>query len=443
MVTQDKWEEVWMDYQVALDYISSFGRFGSRPGLERMQWLLEKLGHPERDMKFVHVAGTNGKGSTTAFIHGILQAAGYRVGMYTSPYLEAFTNRIGANGQDISEADLVDLVQRLQPMLDEVNSGELGPITQFEVTTALAIAYYHQIKLQLVVWEVGLGGRLDATNVVNPLVSVITNIGLDHTEVLGETLAKIASEKAGIIKAQVPVVTAVEDDEAWQVISQQAENLDAPVWLLGRDFRYERRSFSLAQQVFDYEDGDGSLPGLCTSLLGEHQCRNAATAVAAVRQLVRKGIAIPEDAYARGLAETRWPGRLEIMSEQPLILVDGAHNPHGTRVLRQALQDYLPARKIVMVLGILKDKERQEMFAHLLPLASRVIFTAPQYGRATDPALLLADAKNFDLPAKTVSGVAAAINLALAELKTDEVLLVAGSLYTVAEAREHLKKVLC
>ena len=431
-----------MDYQAALDYISSFGRFGSRPGLERMEWLLEKLGHPERGMNFVHVAGTNGKGSTTAFIHGILKAAGYLVGMYTSPYLEAFTNRIGADGHDITEEQLVSLVQRLKPLLDEVNSGELGPITQFEVTTVLALVYYHEIKADLVAWEVGLGGRLDATNVVNPLVSVITNIGLDHTEVLGETLAKIAAEKAGIIKPRVPVITAVEEDESWQVISRQAETLDAPVWRLGLNFHYQRRSFSLAEQIFDYSDREGEMPGLSVSLLGEHQCRNAATAIAAVRQLERRGITIPADAYARGLAGTRWPGRLEIMSEQPLVLVDGAHNPHGTRVLRQALQDYFSGRKIVMVLGILKDKERQEMFAHLLPLACRVIFTAPQYGRATDPTLLLQDAKNFDLPAKTTSGVPAAINLALAELKPEEVLLVAGSLYTVAEAREHLKKIL-
>lgn len=428
-----------MDYQQALDYISSFGRFGSRPGLERMHWLLERLDHPERSMAFVHVAGTNGKGSTTAFVHGILRAAGHRVGMFTSPYLEAFTNRIGVNGHDIDQAKLASLVARLQPLFDQINASELGPITQFEVTTVLALCYYRETQVEFVAWEVGLGGRLDATNVVTPLVSVITNIGMDHTEVLGSTLAAIAGEKAGIIKRDVPLVTAVEEDEPWQVIAGQAADLHAPVWRLGQDFQYQREEYSLDGQSFVYRDQAGAKMRLQISLLGEHQCRNAALAVAAVRQLERRGLCIPAEAYAEGLKHTRWPGRLEIMSREPLVLVDGAHNPHGTRVLRQALLDYFPGRKLVMVLGILKDKERQEMFSHLLPLASRVLFTAPQYGRATDPETLLSDAAEFAVPAVTTASVPQAIDEALAGLGPDELLLVAGSLYTVAEARDHLK----
>ncbi len=431
-----------MNYQQALDYIASFGRFGSRPGLERMLWLLERLDHPERSMRFVHVAGTNGKGSTTAFVHGILQAAGYRVGMFTSPYLEAFTNRIGVNGQDIDQGKLASLVLRLQPLLDEINASELGPITQFEVTTALALCYYRETRVDLVVWEVGLGGRLDATNVVTPLVSVITNIGMDHTEVLGNTLAEIAGEKAGIIKRGVPLVTAVEEDEAWQVIAGQATDLHAPVWRLGHDFHYARQEFGIDGQSFSYRDQAGDTMRFSILLLGEHQCRNAALAVAAVRQLEQLGLCISPEAYADGLKHTRWPGRLEIMSRQPFVLVDGAHNPHGTRVLRQALLDYFPGRKLVMVLGILKDKERQEMFGHLLPLASRVLFTAPQYGRATDPETLLQEAAAFVVPATTTASVPEAIDQALDGLATDEVLLIAGSLYTVAEAREHLKQLL-
>lgn len=431
-----------MNYQQALDYISSFGRFGSRPGLERMHWLLERLDHPERSMRFVHVAGTNGKGSTTAFVHGILQAAGYRVGMFTSPYLEAFTNRIGVNGQDIDQGKLASLVVRLQPLLDEINAGELGPITQFEVTTALALCYYRETRVDLVAWEVGLGGRLDATNVITPLVSVITNIGMDHTEVLGNTLAEIAGEKAGIIKPEVPLVTAVEEEEAWQVIAAQAAKLDAPVWRLGHDFHYAREEFSIDGQSFVYRDQAGATMRFGISLLGEHQCRNAALAVAAVRRLEQCGLGISPDAYAKGLQHTRWPGRLEIMSRQPFVLVDGAHNPHGTKVLRQALLDYFPGKKLVMVLGILKDKERQEMFSHLLPLASRVLFTAPQYGRATDPETLLQDAAAFAVPAITTASVPEAIDEALAGLGAEELLLIAGSLYTVAEARDHLKQLL-
>jgi dihydrofolate synthase/folylpolyglutamate synthase len=431
-----------MDYQQAIDYISSFGRFGSRPGLERMEWLLQQLGHPEQQLRFVHIAGTNGKGSTTAFVHGILQAAGYRVGMYTSPYLEAFTNRIGANGQDIDQQQLAGLVTRLRPLFEQVNSGPLGPITQFEVTTALALAYYQESQVDYVAWEVGLGGRLDATNVVTPEVSVITNIGLDHTEVLGDSLAKIALEKAGIIKQGIPLVTAVEEDEPWRVIDDQAQQLQAPVWRLGRDFSYQRGTFDLEKQQFNYRDSLGEMPDLGIPLIGEHQCRNAATAVAAVRRLQQAGVAIKPEAYYQGLAQARWPGRLEVMSREPFIIVDGAHNPHGAKALRRALFDYFQGRRIVMVLGILKDKERKEMFSHLLPLATRVIFTAPQYGRATDPALLLQDAAQYRLPAVTTTDVPGAINLALAELRPDEMLLIAGSLYTVAEARDHLRKII-
>lgn len=429
-----------MDYQSALAYISSFGRFGSRPGLERMQWVLDQLGHPEAGLKFIHVAGTNGKGSTTVLIHNILQAAGYRVGMYTSPYLESFTNRIGAEGRDIQTEALVSLVERLRPHFEAVNQSNLGPITQFEVTTLLALAYYQELGLDFVVWEVGLGGRLDATNVVTPLISVITNVGYDHTEVLGETLGQIAAEKAGIIKPKIPVVTAVQREEPLTVIEETAANLQAPLYRLGHEFTYNRNWFTLDEQSLDYSDAHLQLADLRLQLMGAHQCQNAATALAVISQLRQNGYAITEQACREGLATTRWPGRLEVMRKQPLVLVDGAHNPHGTLALQQALQEYFPEQKISMVLGILQDKERAEMFSHLLPYASRVIFAAPNYGRATDPQVLLREAAEYQIPATTAANVAAAIEQAMAELADNEVLLIAGSLYTVSEAREYLKQ---
>lgn len=429
-----------MDYQSALAYISSFGRFGSRPGLERMQWVLDQLGHPEAGLKFIHVAGTNGKGSTTVLIHNILQAAGYRVGMYTSPYLESFTNRIGAEGRDIQTEALVSLVERLRPHFEAVNQSNLGPITQFEVTTLLALAYYQELGLDFVVWEVGLGGRLDATNVVTPLISVITNVGYDHTEVLGETLGQIAAEKAGIIKPKIPVVTAVQREEPLTVIEETAANLQAPLYRLGHEFTYNRNWFTLDEQSLDYSDAHLQLADLRLQLMGAHQCQNAATALAVISQLRQNGYAITEQACREGLATTRWPGRLEVMRKQPLVLVDGAHNPHGTLALQQALQEYFPEQKISMVLGILQDKERAEMFSHLLPHASRVIFAAPNYGRATDPQVLLREAAEYQIPATTAANVAAAIEQAMAELADNEVLLIAGSLYTVSEAREYLKQ---
>lgn len=429
-----------MDYESTLAYISSFGRFGSRPGLERMQWMLSRMGHPEAAQRFIHVGGTNGKGSTTALIHNILQAAGYSVGMYTSPYLESFTNRIGAAGADIKQEHLVDLVERLRPLFEELNETELGPITQFEVTTLLALAYYQQLDLDLVVWEVGLGGRLDATNVVNPLVSVVTNIGLDHTEVLGTSLPEIAMEKAGIIKPAIPVVTAIEDEAAFKALQTVAEAVGAPIWRLGAEFAYQRTSFDLQQQRFTYSDLDGEWHDLVIRLMGEHQCKNAATALAVISQLRRQGFCISEQACREGLIKTVWPGRLEVMQAKPLIIVDGAHNPHGTKALEQVLVEYFPDKKITMVLGILQDKVRQEMLGHLLPHADRVIFAAPDFGRAIDPELLLLDAADYQVKATVAASVAQAVDAALSTLTDLDVLLIAGSLYTVSEAREHLKQ---
>lgn len=431
-----------MDYQSALAYITSFGRFGSRPGLERMQWVLEQMGQPEAGQRFIHIAGTNGKGSTTALVHNILQSAGYRVGMYTSPYLEAFTNRIGAGGKDIDTAALVSLVERLRPHLEAVNQSNIGPITQFEVTTLLALAYYQELALDFVVWEVGLGGRLDATNVVTPIISVITNIGRDHTDILGDTLPEIAAEKAGIIKPGVPVVTAVKDNNALAVIEDVAANLRAPLFRLGYEYNYIRNQFSIEEQSFDYGDQQMELTDLRIQLMGAHQCQNAATALAVISQLRQQGFRIGEQACRDGLATTRWAGRLELMSKQPLVLIDGAHNPHGTLALRQALQEYFPGKKVFMVLGILQDKERAEMLAHLLPLAAGVIFAAPSYGRATEPNLLMRDAAIHQVPARTATSVAEAIDEAMGDLGDDEILLIAGSLYTVSEAREHLKHIL-
>lgn len=430
-------EELTLTYEAALDYIASFGRFGSRPGLERMHWMLERMDCP-LSQGFIHIGGTNGKGSTTAFVHNILQAAGYRVGMYTSPYIENFTDRIRAGGQDIDAPRLAAIVERLQPLLEEVNASDLGPITQFEVTTLVALAYYQELDLDFVVWEVGLGGRLDATNVVTPLVSVITNIAHDHTEVLGETLPEIAAEKAGIIKRQVPVVTAVQEEAALAVIEKTARAMAAPLWRIGRDFRYRRRHFSLQEQSFDYQDHEFAASHLRLGLLGEHQCKNAATALAIISLLRKAGYEIDGQACRWGLETTLWPGRLEILSRKPLVLVDGAHNTHGTRALGQAIKEYFPAASVVMILGILQDKKRDEMLAHLLPLASRVIFTAPDYGRAIDPKILLAEAAAYSLPATSAATVPAAIDLALQAMGEKEILLIAGSLYTVAEARDYM-----
>lgn len=421
-----------MTYQQAVDYIHSLGRFGSKLGLERMVAALEHLGNPQHKLRVVHVAGTNGKGSTSAMIASIFRAAGLRTGLYTSPYLDSFTNRFGLDGEDITGEKLAAMVERIRPVAEGVG------LTQFEFITTLAFVYYAERQVDALVLEVGLGGRFDATNVVIPDVSVITNIGFDHMDVLGDTLGKIAFEKAGIIKEGIPVITAVEGEEPFSVISSVAASKFAPLRLLGKDFGFSSGRSSLAGQEFTYW-GRGQLQGLFITLLGPHQLKNAAVAVDVALLLRDQGWAISPLHIEQGLRGAKWPGRFEVMSTEPLLIMDGAHNTHGIAALIQTLDEYLPTSRVLLVTGIMRDKCPEQMLRMLSGKIESVYACSPDVPRATPAEELAEKARQLGIPARPFPSVCAALQEAMRYAGDHGgVVLVVGSLYTVSEARKGL-----
>ncbi|MBT9171762.1 MAG: Folylpolyglutamate synthase [Syntrophomonadaceae bacterium] len=430
-----------MNYQEALAWIHSLYRFGSKPGLERIADLLKRLGDPHQLLRSAHITGTNGKGSTAAFLAALLSAHGLRVGLYTSPYLESFTNRMAVDGRDVAEDELVDLVKKVRPHVAEIADSAFGQPTEFEVITAMAFDYFAACLPDWVVVEVGLGGRLDATNVIMPEVAVITNIGLEHTQVLGDTVEQIAFEKAGIIKQGVPVVTAADKPEALAVLEKTARKRGSRLLAVGREVQIESAGTTLDGQIFNYQSPWRELKGLSIGLLGRHQLVNAASALAALECL--PSVPISEAAVRRGLAAARWPGRLEIYSRNPLVLVDGAHNVDGALALRRALTELLDGRKLYLVLGILADKAVEEMLSLLAPLATAgLLATRPDNVRAADPYVVAELARAYTRATVQVTpNVPAALEAALSAAKPEEAVCVAGSLYTVSEACAVLRKV--
>ncbi|NPV90179.1 MAG: bifunctional folylpolyglutamate synthase/dihydrofolate synthase [Firmicutes bacterium] len=378
-----------MHYQEAMKHIGQLSKFGINLGLSRMERLLGFLGNPERGLRCIHVAGTNGKGSTSAMIASILRESGYRAGLFTSPHLERYTERIQVDSREIPEADVSLGMSRLHPLIEKAAS-EVGQPTEFEATTALALWYFAREKVDWAVLEVGLGGELDSTNLITPAVTVITNVSLDHTDILGPDIKSIAAAKAGTIKPGVPVVTAAEGS-AFEVIEQKALELGSPLirvvpagevapsgsvsWNWTGNRGQEPPSLTVSGRR-------GSYPGLTLSLLGRHQAANAAAAIAAVEVLVERGADASLATIARGLAGTFWPGRLELIRPDPPIIVDGAHNLAGAVSLREALDDYYPGRRRHLVLGILKDKDWRGIARVLAPTAESVIVTPPPNPRA-------------------------------------------------------------
>ena len=433
-----------MNYQEALEWIHSTGRFGIKPGLGRMARMMGLLGNPHKKIRVIHIAGTNGKGSTAAFLSKILEEAGYRVGLYTSPYLEAFTNRMAINGEDIPEEKLVEIVNMIKPLVEDISADpELGQMTEFEVVTSIALYYFAMEAPDFVVLEVGLGGRLDATNVIeNPLVAVVTNIGLEHTEVLGDTIEKIAWEKAGIIKEGVQVVTAVPRLEALQVIQQKCLEQNAALFNLREKVNIEKKSSSLEGQTFHYSNFQGlQLKDLFISLLGEHQIVNSSTAVAVIEVLQGKGYHISENAVRQGLKDARWAGRLEVMGKNPLMILDAAHNTDGVKSLKKALKEQVKYNKLVLVIGILGDKALDDMLKEIIPMADKIIITKPDSPRAAEPETVAQTAEKYTrYPIILEDSIPRAINIALSLAEPKDLLLISGSLYTISEARKAVKQ---
>ena len=433
-----------LTYQQALDYIYSFvdyekkvaDRYApARFDLGRMERLLALLGDPHRRYPSVHIAGTKGKGSTAAMIASILGTAGYRAGLYTSPHLHTYRERIRVNDRLISEEEVVALVEQLRPLVDQIEG-----ITTFEITTALGFLYLAQQGVDVAVLEVGLGGRLDATNVVRPRVAIITSLSLDHTALLGETVAQIAREKAGIIKEGVPVVSAPQPPEALSVIEEVCRERGAPLTLVGRDWTWQAREASLEGQKFTVRGPRSEVRSLWIPLLGRHELINATVAVATIHLLQEQGVVVPPEAVAEGLRRVRWPGRLEILNRRPLLVVDGAHNADSARRLAEALGEYFAYRRLILVFGASADKDIVGMLRELMPRAGALILTQARHPRAADPKWLreqaLACGANPPGEVVVVTPVAAALERALALAGKDDLICFTGSLFVVAEARE-------
>ncbi|THF83789.1 bifunctional folylpolyglutamate synthase/dihydrofolate synthase [Cohnella fermenti] len=368
----------------AVEWITGLApTIGIRPGLERMELLMEKLNNPQRRLKFIHVAGTNGKGSVCSYLESVLRHNGYDVGMFTSPYITSYANRFMYNGEDIADETLLALANRLKPLAEEVAGTEWGPPTMFEITTAIAILYYATVAFpDYVVWETGLGGRLDVTNIVVPLISVITNVGHDHMDILGSTLEEIAAEKAGIIKSGVPVVSAASQPEVVEVIRKTAAAKKATLYLLGEQFSYERLFASEQGQSFSFEGTFRQYDSLDISLVGSHQVTNAATAVMTL-DVLRQFYAtmVDEETLSEALANTRWPGRLEMAGTNPRILLDGAHNPEGMAALADALEDVYSFDTLNVMVAMMPNKNHDQSLKHILPMANSLIVTEPDFHR--------------------------------------------------------------
>ncbi|MFP4456347.1 MAG: bifunctional folylpolyglutamate synthase/dihydrofolate synthase [Clostridia bacterium] len=426
------------NYEQAVEYIHGIGMFGSKPGLERISAILKHLDNPEKDLKIIHVAGTNGKGSTSAMLASILLENGFDVGLFISPYLESFNERIQVNGKPIKQEELAKLVSEIKPIVEKVAETEAGQPTQFEIVTAMGFKYFKNIGVDFVVLEVGLGGTYDATNIVNPIISLITSIGLDHQAILGDTLEEIAAEKAGIIKKNKPIVIAVTKKGPLKVIREKAKQKKASFYALGESFNVKRIDYSIEGQTFEYTI-DQKTNVYKTSFLGEHQIRNASLALTTAFLMKDMGYNIDNEKILSGLAKAKWPGRLEIINKNPYIILDGAHNEQATEVISSSIKE-LFSKRIILVLGILSDKNYQKMVKDLVPLAKTVFITAPDYYRALDTTNLTKESKKYCEEVFEIDGVANAIDEAINISTKDDLILITGSLYTVGEARTHLKQ---
>ncbi|WP_113930183.1 folylpolyglutamate synthase/dihydrofolate synthase family protein [Bacillus sp. P14.5] len=421
-------------YEEAVEWIHSRLRLGIKPGLSRMEWLMEKLGHPEKELNAVHIGGTNGKGSTLTFLRNILEESGYDTGTFTSPYFEVFNERISVNGQPISDEEIVELVNVIIPLAEELEETDLGGPSEFEVITCMALYYFARVnRVPIVLFEVGLGGRFDSTNVIDPMLSIITNIGLDHTQLLGDTIGDIAFEKAGIIKEGKPVISAASQHDAQKVIISKAKEMNADLFLRNRDFKSDYKGASPDGEIFDYIGSNG-VSTYEIGMVGRHQTENASLAVKAA-DILREmnSYQIEEGAIERGLAAAYWPGRMDKVCETPAIYLDGAHNPEGMQSLISTIETRFKEKNVHIIFAALKDKDLESMIRKLEVKVSEIVLTTFDFPRAASPEDLekhllldnhstIMDWEKYLVTYKKTAG-------------SDDVLIITGSLYFLSAVR--------
>ncbi|ALC89780.1 folylpolyglutamate synthase [Bacillus sp. FJAT-18017] len=427
-------------YNEALEWIHGRLRLGMKPGLSRMEWMMERLGNPENKVKSIHVGGTNGKGSTVTFLRSIYEAAGYTVGTFTSPYIETFNERISVNGQPVSDEIILQLANRIKPLAGELDQSELGGPTEFEIITAMAFVYFGETEgIDLAIFEVGLGGRFDSTNILKPMISIITNIGLDHVAILGNTYEEIAFEKAGIIKEGIHAITGTLQPEALKVLEEQAESRGSSLMRLGEEIVISDHDKAKRGERFTVISPFRKLDNLEITMIGEHQTANAALAVTAVGYLNKQGmVRADEPAIRQGLKDAFWPGRLEIVSENPFIILDGAHNTEGVQALVEELSSRFKKEQIRIVFAALKDKPLGSMIAQLEEVSSSLTFVSFDFPRAASAnELLNIGTKSTN---SAVDDWKSAILHEKQKLQGSDVLVITGSLYFISEIRQYLEK---
>lgn len=440
-------------YQQALDYIYSHIDYSIERSyryapdvfdLDRVKRLLHALGDPHEKYDCIHVAGTKGKGSVSAMIESVLHASGYRTGLYTSPHLQRFTERIRIHDREIAEESVADLVDEVKPHV-----ARIPELTTYEIITALGFLYFAQENVDCAVFEVGLGGRLDATNIITPIAAVITSLSYDHMHLLGESLSDIAREKAGIIKRGVPVISAPQQSEAQHVVEEIAASMQAPLVLMGRDWLFSPGNHTLdGQSLYVWSSEEQPLmdayvesageeewapPRYFIPLLGYHQVVNAAVAYATLQATKTRGLKIPEPAIRQGFMDVSWRGRFEILARDPIVVVDSAHNRDSALKLRIALDDYFPGQPVTLIFGASADKDIAGMFSELLPRVSRLILTQAKHPRAADPEELADLAHSRGVGVEVIVPVSEAVKTALIGARPEEVILAAGSLFIAGE----------
>jgi len=418
-------------YQKSLEYLYSLDKFGMIFGLTQVERILEALGNPHRAIQVIHIGGTNGKGSTAAMMASILQKEGYRVGLYTSPHLIRFTERIKINGKEIEEAEVAEQAAEMREQIEAASIEP--PFTFFDFTTAMALYYFSQKMVDLAILEVGLGGRLDSTNVVDPLLSIITNIAKDHEEVLGRSILKIAEEKAGIIKKGRPLITAATQPSVLRLLSRICREQEAPCFQVGKQFR----SIRTGERDFHYEGLQRKLWGIHLNLHGSHQIVNATTALGAMEILEELGYTVSTKAMIEGLRDVDWPGRLEMVFSSPPVVLDGAHNPAGAQVLKESLEKEFRYRRLILLIGIMKDKNYDKMLHTLAPLADHVILSRPHTVRAAPPASLKKSLGQNGKSVAVIEDLKEAIERSLSMAGEEDLVCITGSLYTVGEAKAY------
>lgn len=418
-----------------IEWVNQQLRFGIKPGLERMEAALARLGNPHLKIRTIHIAGTNGKGSTVTYLRSVLQDAGYLVGTFTSPYIESFNERISLNGVPISDDDLAWCANVVKPIVEEINKTDIGPFTEFELITLISFVYFKNQPVDVVIYEVGLGGRLDATNMIQPLACGITNIGHDHEAILGDTLQKIAVEKLGIVKHGVPLFTTEDDDDVLEIFKVTCEGKNSPY--LNALSTYAPTNIKNRHEGIQFDWVD--LPNVKLNMKGLYQVKNATLAYSILKYLKEKRIfSISEVNIYRGMKEAFWKGRFELIHDEPAIILDGAHNPEGMKNLCETVQELYPTKRHVFMVSVLKDKEYSEMFKYLKVVADEVHFTTFDYPRAQS-------GKN---QFESYSGLNAdydedyeqLLEKLLDHLTDEECLIITGSLYFISEVRKYLMK---